>query len=250
MKKKIIVFFLLLMGIMGIVSGKMKFYIQNIESEKRVEDKNFIVYKTKLENKAVKMNWLDNNGKALNSMKRFVEYTGKDKILFATNGGIYKENYTPEGLYIENYLLMSEINLKDGEGNFYVKPNGIFYIKNGKPYITDSEKFVYDKDIQYAVQSGPLLIENGKISTKFSPDSKSLKLRSGVGVTDDGELVFLMSSEKVNFYEFMEYALKKLNCKDFLFLDGTISKMYFKEDKRIPEQNYPFVTIISIEEKK
>ena len=53
----------------------------------------------------------------------------------------------------------------------------------------------------------------------------------------------------MSFYEFSKYAKDKLKCKQLLFLDGTISKMYFSEDRNIPTQKYPFVTIISIEER-
>ena len=63
------------------------------------------------------------------------------------------------------------------------------------------------------------------------------------------KVFFLMSSETINFYDFSKYALDKLNCKDLLFLDGTISKMYFAEENKIPEQDYPFVVIITAEKK-
>ncbi len=53
----------------------------------------------------------------------------------------------------------------------------------------------------------------------------------------------------INFYDFSKYALDKLNCKELLFLDGTISKMYFAEENKIPEQDYPFVVIITAEKK-
>ena len=58
-----------------------------------------------------------------------------------------------------------------------------------------------------------------------------------------------MSSEKINFYDFSKYALDKLNCKDLLFLDGTISKMYFADEKKIPKQDYPFAVIITSEKR-
>ena len=58
-----------------------------------------------------------------------------------------------------------------------------------------------------------------------------------------------MSSKKINFYDFSKYALDKLNCKDLLFLDGTISKMYFADEKKIPEQDYPFAVIITSEKR-
>ena len=58
-----------------------------------------------------------------------------------------------------------------------------------------------------------------------------------------------MSRKEMSFYEFSKYAKDNLRCRQLLFLDGTISKMYFSEDRNIPTQKYPFVTIISIEER-
>ena len=195
------------------------------------------------------MYWKDKNNEAYSELSKFISKNSGNKVNFATNGGIYSINYKPEGLYIENYQVLSEINLRDGEGNFYMKPNGIFYIKDGQPEISVSEKFKHTKDISYAVQSGPVLIKNGVINSKTGKDSKSLKIRSAVGIDKNNKVFFLMSSEKINFYNFSKYALDNLNCRDLLFLDGTISKMYFADEKNIPVQEEPFVVIITSEKK-
>ena len=115
--------------------------------------------------------------------------------------------------------------------------------------ITDSNDFVYNKNISYAVQSGPLLIKNGEINKSFGENSNSLKVRSAVGIDKENKIFFYMSKKDISFYNFSKYALDELGCELLLFLDGTISKMYFSGDRNISEQKYPFVTIISIEEK-
>ena len=216
---------------------------------KKIKDGNFTVYKPDLDKETIKMYWKDKDNKAYSELSKLIQENPENNIEFATNGGIYSEKYEPNGLYIENHEIVSKINLADGDGNFYMQPNGVFYIQDNQPKITESKSFEYAKNISYATQSGPLLIENGVINKKIGKDSKSLKIRSAVGIDKANKVFFLMSSEMINFYDFSKYALDKLNCKELLFLDGTISKMYFAEENKIPEQDYPFVVIITAEKK-
>ena len=217
---------------------------------KKIEDRGFTVYIPDLNKETIKMYWKDENNKAYSELSKFIQENQEGKINFATNGGIYSEEYKPNGLYIENHKIISKINLADGEGNFYMQPNGIFYIQNNQPKISESKAFEYNENISYATQSGPLLIENGVINKKIGKNSESFKIRSAVGIDRENKVFFLMSSEKINFYDFSKYALDKLNCKDLLFLDGTISKMYFADEKKEQEQDYPFVVIITSEKRQ
>ena len=45
------------------------------------------------------------------------------------NGGIYDESYAPLGLYIENGQQKVALNLASGEGNFFIRPGGVFYVE-------------------------------------------------------------------------------------------------------------------------
>ena len=220
-----------------------------ITGGEKIKDGNFTVYKPDLNKEIIKMYWKDKDNKAYSKLSKLIQENPENKINFATNGGIYSEKYEPNGLYIEDYKTVSKINLADGEGNFYMQPNGVFYIQDNQPKISESKSFEHGKNISYAIQSGPLLIEDGIINKKTGKDSKSLKIRSAVGIDRENKVFFLMSSEIINFYDFSKYALDKLNCKDLLFLDGTISKMYFAGEKKIPEQKYPFAVIITAEKK-
>lgn len=50
----------------------------------------------------------------------------------AMNGGIYDESYAPLGLYIENGQQKVALNLASGEGNFFIRPGGVFYVAGDK----------------------------------------------------------------------------------------------------------------------
>ena len=54
----------------------------------------------------------------------------------------------------------------------------------------------------WATQSGPMLLINGAINPEFQENSANLKIRSGVGIIDDRNVVFVISNEPINFYDF------------------------------------------------
>ena len=98
-----------------------------------------------------------------------------------------------------------------------------------------------------ATQSGPMLVIDGKIHPAFLPQSDSLKLRNGVGVDDKGRVVFVVTKGPVRFYEFAVFYRDVLNCRNALFLDGSISSMMVPAWGRRDESE-PLGPIIAVTE--
>jgi uncharacterized protein YigE (DUF2233 family) len=64
------------------------------------------------------------------------------KIAFAMNAGMFDEAGRPIGLAIVDGKQVHKIALKAGGGNFGLKPNGIFFVRNdGSAGIATSEEF-------------------------------------------------------------------------------------------------------------
>jgi uncharacterized protein YigE (DUF2233 family) len=120
-----------------------------------------------------------------------------------------------------------------GSGNFYLEPNGIFYVTaEGRGLVCTTEQFPDDESsIVYATQSGPMLIIEGKMHPAFKPGSTNLTIRNGVGVLSNGHVVFAMSKKAINFYDFARH-FQELGCRNALYLDGFVSRAY------LPEQNW------------
>jgi uncharacterized protein YigE (DUF2233 family) len=157
---------------------------------------------------------------------------------------MYKKDLSPQGLYIENGFIKSKIDtVQNGYGNFYMQPNGIFYITTDNKGIICKTKNFNNQHIKYATQSGPLLLINGKIHPKFRKGSKNLNIRNGIGILPSGKLLFAMSKEKINFYDFASY-FKSFGCKNALYLDGFVSRIYLPE-KGIKNQDGLFGIIIA-----
>ncbi|MEL6946803.1 MAG: phosphodiester glycosidase family protein, partial [Pseudomonadota bacterium] len=78
----------------------------------------------------------------------------------------------------------------------------------------------------FATQSGPMLVINGKLHPRFLPRSNSLKIRNGVGVSRSGEtLFFAISQRRVSFHAFGTLFRDVLKTPNALYLDGTVSAL-------------------------
>lgn len=42
------------------------------------------------------------------------------------NGGIFEPGFVPSGLLVQDGVELTPINRNNGEGNFFLKPNGVF----------------------------------------------------------------------------------------------------------------------------
>jgi uncharacterized protein YigE (DUF2233 family) len=162
------------------------------------------------------------------------------KLLFAANAGMFEPDSRPVGLLLLNANPVAPLNLKDGAGNFYMKPNGVFEInqKHEAHIVESSEYDVLVTPAVWATQSGPLMVFGGNIHPDLNADSKNLKIRSGVGVRKDGSVVFALAAGPVNFYDFASLFLNKLKCPNALYLDGDISAFWVPGMKNQPPHSF------------
>jgi len=143
-----------------------------------------------------------------------------------TNAGIFDSVVKPTGLLVEDGVERSPLNLKDGQGNFYLKPNGVFFVgEEGARVIESSEYPVLKKGVKQATQSGPLLVRKGVVHEKFSEGSQNALVRSGIGVNKEGHVVMAISKDPVTFFDFATLFRDALSCPDALYLDGVISTL-------------------------
>jgi uncharacterized protein YigE (DUF2233 family) len=192
-----------------------------------------IGYTVDLKKQNLQLYWKNDKGEILRSiqnLKAHVESNGKT-LLFAANGGMYQQDNKPLGLFIQNGKTIAALNKRNGKGNFYLKPNGVFYVAGNKGFVVKTENFTTDAKIDYATQSGPMLVADGQIHPKFQKGSTNLNIRNGVGILPDGKIIFAMSKDEINFYDFAKY-FRDLGCKNALYLDGFVSRTY------LPEKNW------------
>lgn len=155
------------------------------------------------------------------------------KLTFAMNAGMYHRDFSAVGLFVSGGQESAPLNTASGEGNFFLKPNGVFAVtETGARVIESSEYPQLRERVILATQSGPLLVRGGKLHPAFKANSESRLLRNGVGVPSPDIALFVISEAPVNFYEFATLFRDKLHCQDALFLDGTICSLHASELKR------------------
>lgn len=178
----------------------------------------------------LRLYWKDDEDHLLcnfSSLEKFVNAKG-GRLVFAANAGMFEPDLRPVGLLVQDGAEQSPLNLNEGTGNFYMKPNGIFVLneKHAAVIVESSAYTALLTPVVWATQSGPLLVQRGEIHPDFIEDSKNKKLRSGVGVRKDGTVVFAISRRPVDFYNFASLFLMQLKCFNALYLDGEISAFH------------------------
>lgn len=164
------------------------------------------------------------------------------RLVFATNAGMFGKDFFPLGLHVENGNVLQKMHIPKSRnidadavvGNFDLPHNGVFKIENGKAAIVETQQLATVQNwgnVQLATQSGPMLLINGTINSEFNENSANLKIRSGVGIIDDKTVVFAISDDPISFYDFALIFKEQFNCRNALFLDGAISKMYVYESE-------------------
>jgi uncharacterized protein YigE (DUF2233 family) len=173
----------------------------------------------------------DAAGKPLNSFRRLAqELDGRAELAFAMNAGMYGVDYFPIGLLVMDGRQVRRLNLATGFGNFYLKPNGVFVLSNSGARIVESSEYrSLQEPAILATQSGPLLLHTGLINPSFSPQGTSRLIRNGVGVVTPNEVLFVISDDPINFYDFAILFRDRLKCADALYLDGNVSSLYAQD---------------------
>lgn len=141
----------------------------------------------------------------------------------ATNAGIFHELDEPVGLWVEAGVQTHALERAEGRGNFYLKPNGVFWIDADGAHAAATEAYVPSGPVRIATQSGPMLLMHGEVHPTFQPDSTSLKLRNAVAVRGPWTVQLVASVGPVRLHDLATMVRDVLESPDALYLDGTIS---------------------------
>ncbi|MEM6823673.1 MAG: phosphodiester glycosidase family protein [Pseudomonadota bacterium] len=150
------------------------------------------------------------------------------KLGFAMNGGMYHDDRSPVGLYVEDGAEKARLVTQAGPGNFGLLPNGVFCLADdGTARVIETLAFAAEaSSCAFASQSGPMLVIEGALHPKFLQNGTSLNIRNGVGVTREGDVVFAISDAPVNFHQFARLFRDALDAPNALYIDGKVSRLY------------------------
>jgi prepilin-type processing-associated H-X9-DG protein len=192
------------------------------------ENEDYVVCEVDLRVHRIDLFWRDASGNpfgSLGNLNRHLQARGQ-RPLFTMNAGMYHAELDPVGLYVESGRQMVRASTTSGPGNFHMKPNGVFFVADGKAGVLETGRFLRRNiAVEIATQSGPMLVINGKLHPKFQEEGLSRKVRNGVGVRNADAVVFAISERGVTFTTFAKLFRDRLGASNALFLDGSVSSI-------------------------
>ena len=198
-------------------------------------DAAFTVVTVDLERATLRLHWKDPTGKPFLTFQALEDHLSArgEKLLAVTNAGIYEKTHRPLGLHVENGQTLRPINRRtNGYGNFYLQPNGVFFLERSgfgkvRARILSTRRFAASAPAALeATQSGPLLVEDGKINASFRQNSANRLIRNAVGVESGTRVHLVIAETPVNFYDLARFFRDTLKSKNALYLDGNVSSLY------------------------
>lgn len=189
----------------------------------------FTVCTIDMEREDVRLFHRDRDGEVYGTFTRVEAALPPGKRLgVAMNAGMYHPDLSPVGLYVEDGQEVMRIITSDGPGNFGLLPNGVLCIGAGWARVVESRAFAEaTPECRYATQSGPMLVIDGALHPRFVENGRSLNIRNGVGVSEDGtRMVLAISDAPVNFHDFASLFRDRLDTPNALYLDGRVSRLH------------------------
>ena len=147
---------------------------------------------------------------------------------FAMNAGMYHQDRSPVGLFTEYGVQKNPLADGGTYGNFGLKPNGVFCFGKDTFAVIETNAFrTLKPTCEFATQSGPMLVIDGKLHPRFLVNATSHYIRNGVGVSADGtRAIFVISDTRVTFHEFGSLFRDHLKTPNALYFDGKVSRLY------------------------
>ncbi|EAQ30256.1 hypothetical protein NAP1_05750 [Erythrobacter sp. NAP1] len=191
------------------------------------------------------------SGDDFGTIRAWAAGRNESAIAFVMNAGMYGDDLRPLGYFVEDGERLAELDRGDGSGNFYMKPNGVFFGTGGNWNIIETGVFLRTIGTRpaFGTQSGPMLVVNGELHPDFQENGPSRAIRNGVGIDEEGRAHFVISNEAISFGRFARFFRDELQTPNALFLDGNISSLWNPASGRMDDRRVgPLLVVEKIDE--
>lgn len=170
----------------------------------------------------------DDDGHILGTFRNVAGTLDGAELAFGMNAGMYHDDRAPVGHYVQNGKQVMRVVSNAGPGNFGLLPNGVLCINDADARVYETLRFVDEAPVcRDATQSGPMLVIDGALHSRFLPDGTSKYIRNGVGTSADGTTAqFVISNDVVNFHDFGVFFRDVLGAPNALYFDGKVSRLH------------------------
>ena len=174
----------------------------------------------------VRMFWGNGEGEPYHRSPRWRRlWCGQGLTLnFAINGGMYGDDFCPIGLYVENGQEAHRRQHQDVTGTrpIFTRSRTASFIWRGQGGCGDDRRVCRSRrpTREFATQSGPMLVIDGKIHPASSKARLTQEPRRGRRQQPDGGAL-RHHGGRVSFDHFARFFRDGLGCENALFLDGT-----------------------------
>jgi uncharacterized protein YigE (DUF2233 family) len=147
------------------------------------------------------------------------KFATENNALIGINAGFFDHQFKPLGLRVSHYRQTNPI-----------KPIswwGVFYIESNIPHIASVWNFKMNKHIEFALQSGPRLLVNGKI-----PHLKQgIADRTALCITKTNKVIMVVSTNAAMTTKDLAELLQAapLSCENAINLDGGSSSQIYAD---------------------
>lgn len=165
---------------------------------------------------------------AYGNLSAFADTVEASTIAFAMNGGAFSDDLSSKGYLVSEGNRISELDRGSGDGNFYMKPNGVFFGTGARWRILTTDRFfstVRDRP-RFGTQSGPILLVDDELGGAISENGNSRTVRNAVGIDANGHAHFVISSGPISYGQLARYMRDQLEVTDALFLDANSSSLW------------------------
>ena len=190
-------------------------------------DQSFTTCTVDLETEDLRLFLRDENGNILGNFRNIEDTLGGASLPFAMNAGMYHDDRSPVGHFVQGGREIMRVIPNAGPGNFGLLPNGVLCVNEDSAQVYETLDFVARAPTcRDATQSGPMLVIDGALHPRFLKNGTSRYIRNGVGTSADGKTaVFVISNSVVSFYEFGSFFRDVLKTPNALYFDGKVSRL-------------------------
>lgn len=166
--------------------------------------------------------------------------SGGEEIII--NGGYFHEDYSPSGFLVVQGERMGKRKFDEDKSGIVGSQNGVMTVRDLK-----TEPFKHGEKFDFAVQSFPFLVEDGKPAIKTISEKRARRTAVGTDKENNFYIISVIDRE-LSLYEFMQELQKtQIPFVHVLNLDGGPSTglyMKWKEEEKIMDSIFPVPQII------